>query len=209
MEILQVSAAEETKESQYVHMMTVHQAKGLEYPYVFVVDMEEGVFPSSRIKTKAQFEEERRLAYVAFTRAEKRLYLSDHEAVDDQNNPSMMFSRFIYEADLNEMSLPVRITQSMRRQAEEQYRVNDARRQQQEPVPGAERINVGDRLSHRVFGPGVVTAKDDRGVIWFKPDGEELDYRFGDLSFFTNERERFIDVPDDDDTDFFDSEMDD
>ena len=59
-----------------VMLMTIHAAKGLEFPAVFVVGMEEGVFPDRRCLEGDQLEEERRLAYVAITRAERRLYLS-------------------------------------------------------------------------------------------------------------------------------------
>lgn len=60
-----------------VSLLTMHNAKGLEYPVVFIAGMEEGLFPHSRSRdSEAQLEEERRLCYVAMTRAEKRLYLS-------------------------------------------------------------------------------------------------------------------------------------
>lgn len=62
-----------------VKLMTVHSAKGLEFPYVFLCAMNEGVFPSKRTDTIQGMEEERRLAFVAMTRAEKVLYLSEAE----------------------------------------------------------------------------------------------------------------------------------
>ena len=62
-----------------VRLMTVHAAKGLEFPYVFLCEMNEGVFPTRKTSTLPGMEEERRLAYVAVTRAEKRLYLSEAE----------------------------------------------------------------------------------------------------------------------------------
>ncbi|MGN0602260.1 MAG: ATP-dependent helicase, partial [Oscillospiraceae bacterium] len=65
------------EDSDYVAMMTIHSAKGLEFPTVFVVGMEENIFPSSRsLESDADIEEERRLAYVAITRAKKKLYLT-------------------------------------------------------------------------------------------------------------------------------------
>ena len=54
--------------------MTVHAAKGLEFPYVFLCGMNEGIFPSRKVRTQQAMEEERRLAFVALTRAEKGLY---------------------------------------------------------------------------------------------------------------------------------------
>ena len=61
-----------------VVLMTIHSAKGLEFPYVFLIGMEEGVFPSEMSKySEADLEEERRLAYVGITRAKKELYISN------------------------------------------------------------------------------------------------------------------------------------
>ncbi len=72
-----VADADSLDERAPVSLLTMHNAKGLEFPIVFIAGMEEGLFPHSRsIDTDASMEEERRLCYVAMTRAEKRLYLS-------------------------------------------------------------------------------------------------------------------------------------
>ena len=72
-----VSDQDEYKRDAPVTLMTVHSAKGLEFPIVFVVGLEEGLFPHSRAATdRAELEEERRLAYVAMTRAERHLYVT-------------------------------------------------------------------------------------------------------------------------------------
>ncbi len=72
-----VADADSVDERAPVSLLTMHNAKGLEFPVVFIAGMEEGLFPHSRsIDTDASMEEERRLCYVAMTRAEKRLYLS-------------------------------------------------------------------------------------------------------------------------------------
>ncbi len=72
-----VSDADSVDESAQVSLLTMHNAKGLEFPIVFIAGMEEGLFPHSRSReSESQMEEERRLCYVAMTRAEKRLYLS-------------------------------------------------------------------------------------------------------------------------------------
>lgn len=64
-------------EHDKVKMMTVHTSKGLEFPYVFLCGVNEGIFPSRKTKTREGMEEERRLAFVAMTRAKKGLYLSE------------------------------------------------------------------------------------------------------------------------------------
>ena len=72
-----MSSADEASGKNSVTLMTMHAAKGLEFPVVFIVGMEEGLFPGSRAyDNEAELEEERRLAYVAMTRAMKRLFLT-------------------------------------------------------------------------------------------------------------------------------------
>ena len=79
-------------------MMSVHAAKGLEFPYVFLAGMNEGIFPSRKITSETEMEEERRLAFVAMTRAEKGLILSDAEG-RNFNNTYRYPSRFILDID--------------------------------------------------------------------------------------------------------------
>jgi DNA helicase II / ATP-dependent DNA helicase PcrA len=72
-----VSDADNVDERAPVSLLTIHNAKGLEFPNVFIAGLEEGIFPHSRsLNTQAAMEEERRLCYVGMTRAEKRLYLT-------------------------------------------------------------------------------------------------------------------------------------
>lgn len=72
-----VSDADQVDEKAQISLLTLHNAKGLEFPVVFIAGMEEGIFPHSRSReSEAQLEEERRLCYVGMTRAMKRLYLS-------------------------------------------------------------------------------------------------------------------------------------
>ena len=73
--VLMSSADEETAKNS-VTLMTLHAAKGLEFPVVFIVGMEEGLFPSMHDDTEAELEEERRLAYVGMTRAKEKLFLT-------------------------------------------------------------------------------------------------------------------------------------
>lgn len=71
-----MSSADENSAKDSVTLMTLHAAKGLEFPVVFLVGLEEGLFPSGRAESEADIEEERRLAYVGMTRAMERLFLS-------------------------------------------------------------------------------------------------------------------------------------
>ena len=93
--------ADYRKDDDKVRLMTVHQAKGLEFPLVWIYGLNEGVLPSHRTireRGEAGLEEERRLMYVACTRAMDRLYFSDSEGYNVQNSQSKYPSRFIREA---------------------------------------------------------------------------------------------------------------
>lgn len=94
-----------------VKLMTVHAAKGLEFPYVFLCGMNEGVFPSRKIKDLLGMEEERRLAFVALTRAEKGLFLSGAAGRNFDGTPRYP-SRFVLDIgeDLLEYAEPLRDT---------------------------------------------------------------------------------------------------
>lgn len=87
-------------DGQYVSLLSIHMAKGLEFDYVFVLGLSEGVFPSIRSISEGGdegLEEERRLAYVAFTRAKKQLYLTDSEGFNFATKSQKIASRFIDE----------------------------------------------------------------------------------------------------------------
>ena len=93
--------ADYRKDDDKVKLMTVHQAKGLEFPLVWIYGLSEGILPSHRTvreRGEAGLEEERRLMYVACTRAKDRLYFSDSEGFNVQNSQSKYPSRFIREA---------------------------------------------------------------------------------------------------------------
>jgi len=95
-EIALYSDVTDKSEDNNVKLMTCHAAKGLEFPYVIVAGMNEGVFPSARTRSTAGLYEERRLAYVAFTRAQKGLLLTSASGRDYNGFP-MVPSRFIGE----------------------------------------------------------------------------------------------------------------
>lgn len=97
------TSQDEIKDGDYVSLMTVHVAKGLEFDYVFVVSMIEGVFPSERTMLESGHdgeEEERRLCYVAFTRAKKKLFVSYNSSYSFVLSARAIESRFFKEAGL-------------------------------------------------------------------------------------------------------------
>ncbi|MCH4056741.1 MAG: DNA helicase PcrA [Lactobacillaceae bacterium] len=163
-----------------VTLMTLHAAKGLEFPVVFLVGMEEGIFPLSRsLMEDDALEEERRLAYVGITRAQKELYLSNAYGRmlygRPQNNPP---SRFIAEIDpeviepvaQEEQQYPFdQVGQSGRRQRQmaqgtaSTYHAPQAKKAT--GAVGAEQVSwqVGDLVEHRAWGRGTVVQVDQNG----------------------------------------------
>lgn len=99
-EIALFSDNDKVNEQEFVSMMSIHMAKGLEANYVFVVGLSEGIFPSFRTigeEGEEGLEEERRLAYVAFTRAKKQLFLTDSQGYSFVTNSPKLSSRFLDE----------------------------------------------------------------------------------------------------------------
>jgi len=138
--------------SEAVKLMTVHTAKGMEFAHVFVCGLNEGVFPSRQTATPEEMEEERRLAYVAMTRAKDRLFLSEAEGLAADG----LFkypSRFIFEAGRENLELVVELDAALVAHARNHQNIGGRRLTGQIPV-----FTPGDRVLHAVFGGGVVTA---------------------------------------------------
>jgi DNA helicase-2/ATP-dependent DNA helicase PcrA len=168
---------EESDENELVTLMTLHNAKGLEYDTVFVVGCEDGAFPHMRALEEGGEEEERRICYVAITRAERRLYMTWARerrlfGRAERNLPS----RFIDElpAELTERHSTVSNTGMT--WGSGNYGGPDAA-QPAEPIdPGpALAMATGDDVVHASFGDGVVTAVEPGGVVVvrFSSDGSE------------------------------------
>ena len=139
-----------------VKLMTVHAAKGLEFPYVFLCEMNEGIFPSRKTRTLPGMEEERRLAFVAFTRAEKRLFLSEAEGRNLDGSPRYP-SRFVLDVDqkLLEYTAPPR--DRLIAEAREYIGVTEKFL----PEDGVNDLFLpGDRVVHKYLGAGTVLEVD-------------------------------------------------
>ena len=157
------------KTDNYVSLMSFHQAKGLEFPIVFMSALEEGIFPSSQsIFSKDDLEEERRIAYVGITRAKEKLFLS-------YANSRMLYgqtmysrpSRFIKEIDPKYIfnlsnSYKARRLDDIKPKKEEKKIYTEA-------DYNNDTYNLGDKVNHKIFGDGVIVGiVDNTLTIAFK-----------------------------------------
>lgn len=140
-----------------VKLMTVHAAKGLEFPYVFLCGMNEGVFPSRKTRTEQGMEEERRLAFVALTRAEKRLYLSAAAGLNFDGSFRYP-SRFLLEIDEKLLEYAHPISDRLRQDA---LRYIKGTERQMGSAGGRRTFAKGDRVLHPMFGAGEILSVDD------------------------------------------------
>ena len=187
---LVADADSRTDEDGLVTLMTLHNAKGLEYPIVFMLGLEEGVFPHSRALDEGGLEEERRLCYVGITRAERNLYLTSARSRTVFGAQTYgVPSRFLGEIpqSLTEREAPTRggarakLT-SWDRGGGSSWGVEGGGGGsgwagdlpgRDEPAPTA--FRMGDDVIHPTFGDGVVTGLEPGGivVIRFAGDGSE------------------------------------
>ena len=139
-----------------VRLMTVHSAKGLEFPHVFLCAMNEGIFPSKKTRTLPGMEEERRLCFVAMTRAQKALYLSEAEGRNLDGSPRYP-SRFLLDIDDSLLQFTHTPREDLIRQARE-YIGFSTRLLDESSLPQG--FAPGTRVRHAVFGPGTVLELD-------------------------------------------------
>lgn len=153
------------KDKDSVTMMTIHTAKGLEFPYVFVCGVNEGIFPSKHVDTEAMLEEERRMAYVACTRAERGLYISDAEGLN-YDDSFRYPSRFIFNIDREAIDYVNELPQRLVDDTKSYIAANESRY-----MPLDTELKTGDRVRHKVFGEGVITGiRGDIGCYVVKFD---------------------------------------
>jgi len=144
-----------------VQLMTLHAAKGLEFPLVFLSGMEEGLFPHRMSMENASgLEEERRLCYVGITRARRKLYLSYAESRRLHGNVNLsMASRFISE-------IPRELIENLRLRAQVRQPRWAPKPSSQRPTtakPARAGLPLGQRVAHNKFGEGVVLQSEGNG----------------------------------------------
>ncbi len=146
-----------------VKLMTIHTAKGLEFPYVFICGMNEGIFPSRKINTEAQMEEERRLAFVAMTRAETGLFFTESGGRNFDGSPRYP-SRFLFDIDQNLIEHTAPLEEGLIRRTQEYVELQSRFYQDH-----SDRLSAGQRVRHNVFGDGVITDIDiEKGAYLIK-----------------------------------------
>lgn len=156
---------DKTSDAKGVNLMTVHAAKGLEFKIVFLVGMEEGLFPIIRQDEDEDIEEERRLCYVAITRAEDLLFISSSKTryLYGKMTPKIK-SRFI-----NEMQDTIEIVEEKNQRLIDVIDYSgkiDERittyKKVQTPNKSIKSVNVGDKVKHKIFGQGMIVQKKEK-----------------------------------------------
>ena len=181
-----VSAQDDMIDGDYVTLMTVHTAKGLEYPVVFVTKLNQGIFPSNRALEEGGYhavEEERRLAYVAFTRAKERLYLTFSRGFNYVVRADLSESQFIKESGNMVVTRPTSFAGGFRQnkpQNKYKYSFDDIKKKTNthifDDIPAVEESfdqtpnegvswQVGDIVIHEKFGRGVVKELEGDNII--------------------------------------------
>lgn len=185
------SDLDESDESDYVTIATIHAVKGLEFKNVFVVGLEDGIFPSGRSTyDSSRLAEERRLMYVAVTRAEKRLYLTRaNSRFMWGQRKSQIASKYFNE--VSKMLTPPRQPATERQLADDRFldRLNrsEPTMPKAAPKPSAERTTsyrVGQIVNHDAFGEGIILKLDGAvAQIAFKSAGKKtLNVNFAPMS---------------------------
>ena len=150
--------------------MTVHAAKGLEFPYVFLCGMNEGVFPSRKVRSLTAMEEERRLAFVALTRAKKGLFLSEVDGRNFDGSPRYP-SRFLLDIDPHLLEFVQPPDAGLLEEAREAIAASLRLLPEDEASLS---LPVGQRVRHFLFGEGTILGEDrDKGAQIIQFDAME------------------------------------
>lgn len=162
--------ADYKKDTDVVKIMTIHQAKGLEFPYVFIIGLSEGIFPNLRTireYKKSGEEEERRLMYVAVTRARKALFLTESEGYNVSTKMNKYPSRFLTEIRrdmfVTEGFVPDELwqgTRNLRHVLDEEIYGMPLPQDDGDASSGNHPFEIGDTVVHRIFGEGTVIDAD-------------------------------------------------
>ena len=140
-----------------IRLMTVHTAKGLEFPVVFIAGLNENTFPSKKTDNLEAMEEERRLAFVAVTRAQKLLYLTEAEGFS-QVTGGRYPSRFIFDIDRPLLNYEVELSPQLLAKTRLYVQESETKLQKKSELAGLEK---GDTVEHGILGRGIVLEIDE------------------------------------------------
>lgn len=188
------------KDTPTVKMMTIHQAKGLEFPFVFIIGLSEGIFPNMRTireYKKNGEEEERRLMYVAITRAQKALFLTESEGFNASTKMNKYPSRFLTEIKremfVTEGFMPEDLWKGTRNMMhvldEETYNPGDRDDFASERTEYDSPFEVGDVVVHNIFGVGTVVGVNKENTTF------EVRFKDGDTRHLRADFLRLQDLP--------------
>ena len=176
------TSQDEIKDGDFISLMTVHVAKGLEFKYVFVIGLNQGVFPSDRTTIESGedgLEEERRLCYVAFTRAKQKLHVSCNRSYSYVLGCEGIQSQFVKESGISTQERPyVNSNQSIFNNFSSTIKPASKQTTKQEAVTKSQQTNgitdwkVGDLVNHEKFGKGVVIEVVDQTIVKINFDKE-------------------------------------
>lgn len=153
-----------------MRLMTVHAAKGLEFPHVFLCGMNEGVFPSRKVRSLTAMEEERRLAFVALTRAKKGLFLSEADGRNFDGSPRYP-SRFLLDIAPHLLEFVQPPDAGLLEEAREAIEASLRLLPEDEASLS---LPVGQRVRHFLFGEGTILGEDrDKGAHIIQFDAME------------------------------------
>ncbi len=147
-----MTTADDPESTEAVRLMTIHASKGLEFPVVFLCGLSEGVFPGRKTNTRDKMEEERRLAYVAMTRAENVLYLTDSEGMGLDSNMKYP-SRFIFDIERELLQYTVELSEELTELAKGHITIDERKLDIILLSPGTE-------IMHPTLGKGKIIAAD-------------------------------------------------
>lgn len=171
--------ADYKKDDNSVKLMTIHQAKGLEFSCVFVMGLSEGIFPNYKTIRERKLrglEEERRLMYVAITRARNMLFLTESEGFNITMQTSKYPSRFLLEVDKNSVVIEGEIDNQLIECTKELV-------ESESFVDVCKNVvyafKVGDAVKHEIFGNGIIVKiNDDFSIVKFKEKMKSIRNKF-------------------------------
>lgn len=158
-DILNEHTREADEEKDEIQIMTIHSSKGLEFKAVFLPHFNDGSLPNAKsLSDRIKLEEDRRLAYVAFTRAEDLLYITESEGLTERGSNKIP-SRFLFDFDRSLLNEPFPLPQKFIESLLKEFSQSSG-----DPIAQCE-LNIGDKVKHHKFGIVTIKAVTDANYI--------------------------------------------